>query len=131
MAKQAIVELSDFKVTIKELRIKDILNVISNIKEVFDDELNVQQLVEEKFDLIVSIASDFIVVDDSEYSLDDLTFSDIDLLTPAFKEVNASFLDKLTSMGITPQVLAQDLMPSTEAENDLAQMSSDEESTTQ
>lgn len=115
--REVIVELNgERKVVIKELRIKDILKVIVNIKEVFGDEdLDLQKLVEDKFDIIASIASDFIIMPDST-SLDELTFSDIDALTAPFKEVNQSFLDKLTSMGLSlsnlmPQPEVEDLVP--------------------
>ena len=119
--REEIVELGDDrKVIIKELRIKDILKVIVNIKEVFGDEdLDLQKLVEDKFDIIASIASDFIIMPDGA-SLDELTFSEIDALTAPFKEVNQSFLDKLTSMGLS----LSNLMPQPE---DLVPQKLDEE----
>ena len=124
---QAVVQLEDFKVTIKELRIRDILKVVGNIKEIFDEEdLDIQKLVEEKFDLIIDIVSGFIVVTGDDYTLEDLTFSDIDKLTPEFKAVNQSFLDKMSSMGLT----ASNLLP-TPTDEDQPQTQLEEDSTTQ
>lgn len=124
--KQQTIKFEEFDVTIKELRIKDILKVISNVKEVFSDEdLDLHKLVEEKFDTIVDIASGFIVIT-SGSTLDDLTFSDIDKLVEPFKEVNASFLDKLSSMGLTfgnlmPDQMALDPMPTLSEEDSTTQ----------
>ena len=101
--KQAVIKLDDFDVTIKEVRLKDIFKVISNLKEVFSDEnLDIHKLISEKYDTVASIAEEFIVVS-GDYELDDLTCSDIDMIIPAFKEVNASFLDKILSMGLTAE----------------------------
>jgi len=113
--KQVVVELDEFKVTIKELRIKDVLKVIVNVKEVFGDkDLDLQKLVEEKFDTIIEIATSFITPQ-GDHTLDEISFSDIDKLIEPFKEVNSSFLDKMGSMGFTLQNLIPppelDVMP--------------------
>jgi len=100
--KQEIIKLGDLKVTIKELRIKDVRMAIANIKEIFDENVDMEAFINEKYDIILDIAKNFIDVE-GEYELDDLTFSDIDTLTPAFKRVNKSFLDKLVLAGILPE----------------------------
>ena len=98
--KQEIVKLDGFTITLKELRIKDVVKAVANIQEVFGDkDLDIQKLVTDKFPIIVDIASGFITMPD-EMTVDDLTFSDIDAITPAFKEVNKSFLEKLDALGL-------------------------------
>ena len=104
--KTATVDLSDFTVTINELRLKDIRKAISNIQEIFGDkDLDVQQFIDEKFDIIMDICSGFLTLSD-DHTLDELTFSDIEAITPKFKEVNEGFLDALTKMGVDMNILA-------------------------
>lgn len=98
--RQEIVELDEFKVTVKEMNLRDIAKTIANIKEIFGDkDLDIQSLVTEKFDTVMDIATGFVTMPKGK-SIDELAFSDIDTLTPAFMRVNKSFLDKLDAVGL-------------------------------
>lgn len=98
--KQAIIDIDDFKVTIKEVTPRDAKAIVANIKEVFGDkDLNMMKFIEEKYDLVVDLTKNFIIMPEG-HSVDELAFSDIDLIIEEFKVVNKSFLDKLVFMGV-------------------------------
>lgn len=106
--KQSIIQIDDFKVTIKEVTPRDAKNIVANIKEVFGDKnLDVIKFIEEKYDLVVDLTKTFIIMPEGR-SADELGFSDIDLIIEEFKVVNKSFLDKLVFMGVlSPEEVEQ------------------------
>lgn len=94
--KQEIIELDGMKIVVKELKVKTARKVMSNVMELFKGTVDVETLINDKYDLLIDIASDFIVIPDGHY-IDDLTYSDLkNILYPAFKKVNQSFLDDVT-----------------------------------
>jgi len=102
--KQSIIEIDDFKVTIKEITPRDAKNIIANVKEVFDDpKLDVMKFIQDKYDLVVDLTKTFIIMPKGK-SADELGFSDIDKIVEEFKVVNASFLEKLEWMGVLSQL---------------------------
>ena len=100
--KQSIVKIDDFKVTIKEITPRDARNLISNVKEVFDNpNIDVMNFIQDKYDLVVDLTKSFIVMPEGK-SPDELAFSDIDKIVEEFKKVNKSFLDKMVWMAVLP-----------------------------
>ena len=112
--KQTTVELEDFAVKIRELNLRDIRKVLANIQEVFEtpegEELNLTTLMGERYDVVLDIASGFIVICDPDFTLEDITPSDLQLLIEPFKEVNSSFL-ALTGFDLA------NIIPAAEPEN--------------
>ena len=97
--KKKIVKLDRLKVTINEMRLRNVVEVLANIEDILGKgDLSISDLVTEKFDLVKDLLKDVVTIEGGE--IDDLTFSEIDSLIPVFKEVNESFLDKLALMGL-------------------------------
>jgi len=93
--KQEVIEIDEIKIIVKEIKVKTARKIMSNVIEVLQGEVDVEKLINDKYDLLVDIANDFIIMPDGT-SIDDLTYSDIKLkLFPVFKKVNESFLDDL------------------------------------
>jgi len=106
--KQKTVELSDFKVVVSELRLRSIRKMISNFYDLLvpkdGEELNISALLGERFDDIIDIFSEFMVVKNKSgdnYTLEDLTGSDIEKLVEAMKELNSTFLMIASNMAQT------------------------------
>ena len=98
--KQDVIEIDGMKISVTELKVKTARKVLSNVIELFQDDINVEQLLNEKYDLLVEIANDFVIMPKGK-SIDDLSYGDIkNKLYPVFKEVNQSFLDDI--MGFIP-----------------------------
>lgn len=98
--KQDVVEIDGMKITITELKVKTARKVLSNVIELFQNDINVEALLNDKYDLLVDIASEFVIMPEG-MSIDDLSYGDIkNKLFPVFKEVNESFLDDI--MGFMP-----------------------------
>lgn len=98
--KQSVIDIDDFKVTIKEVTPRDAKNIVANIKEIFGDpNLDMMKFIDEKYDLVVGITKNFIVLPPEKH-LDELAFSDIDLIADEFKKVNESFLGKMVWLDV-------------------------------
>jgi hypothetical protein len=101
--KQSVIDLNGVKVTIKEITPRDAKLVLANFyKALSDPKLDMMMFIEEKYDHIVDLTKNFIVMP-ANVSVDELGFSDIDLIIEEFKVVNKSFLDKLVLMGVLNQ----------------------------
>jgi|GEM_PF-5154403 len=110
--KQKTITINDQKITIKELTPRDIKNVFSNLIEVFSDEnLDVKTLIIDKYDTVIDIAKNFVNVENGE--IDELGFSDLEQIIPAFKEVNESFLVMMGRFDLD-KVLPQEQAKSTQ-----------------
>jgi len=100
--KQQKVELGESTATVKELTVRDVRNIMSNMKEVFSsDEIQMQDIITDKLDSILELASDVVSFSDGRTLLD-LTFSEIELLIPVILEVNQSFFGQMAALGIIP-----------------------------
>lgn len=92
--KQSTIEIDGFKVTVKEITPKGVATILANAKEIFGGkDLDVAKFITEKYDLAVDLTKDFIIMPDGK-NVDELGFSDIDLLVEEFKKVNESFLER-------------------------------------
>ena len=109
MAKFQIVDLGDCKITIHALSVRNIRTVIANIKEVFDEDLDVAVLMGSKLDVVIEVISEFIVLkgnkDNKDMTLEDLTPDDIKSLIEPFKEVNSTFLEAAKWAGLNPAMM--------------------------
>lgn len=91
--KQSTIQIDDFNVIIKEISPKGVATILANAKEIFGGEdLDVAKFITEKYDLAVDLTKDFIIMPDGK-NVDELGFSDIDLIVEEFKKVNESFLE--------------------------------------
>jgi len=96
--KSKILSIDGHKITIKEVRPKDVANILANTKEIFGDpNLDVMAFINEKYDLVIELTKPFIVTPD-DFSIDELGFSDFELIIEGFKEVNDSFLERALPM---------------------------------
>jgi len=93
--KQEVVEIDDLRIVITEIKVKTARKVMANVIEVFQGDVDVEALINDKYDILVDIANDFVIMPEGS-SIDDLAYSDIkERLWPAFQKVNQSFLDDL------------------------------------
>lgn len=110
--KQEVIEIDGVKIIVKEIKVKTARKVMSNIIEVFKGDVDVEALLNDKYDTLVDISKDFIVMPDGK-SIDDLTYSDIkNTLFPLFKKVNESFLVDLIAFAPTELMSDQTQIPS-------------------
>ncbi len=82
--------LERFNVTLNELRVKDVLLILTNLGEMFESGDFTTALEQEK-PLILSIAAEFTSIDNSEFTLADITTDDIERLFKPFEDLNRAF----------------------------------------
>lgn len=101
MLKQTV-QLDECTATVKELRVRDVVDMVANIKEVFDGgDINVQQLITERMDTLLDMAGNIVDFDNDKTILD-LAFSEIQTLVPAIMDVNQAFFGQLALLGVLP-----------------------------
>ncbi|MBS3953623.1 MAG: hypothetical protein KGZ88_11805 [Methylomicrobium sp.] len=85
------IKLDDTRqVTLQELRVKDVRRLMSEAKALED--LDIKILLTERFDELTPLLGDCLQLPTGE-TLDDLSFSEINLIKTGFIEVNDAFLD--------------------------------------
>lgn len=83
--------------TIHELRVKDVRNIVAQVKSL--DEADIRVLFSDRFDEMTGLLDSCLSLPDGE-SLADLTFSELNKIKDAVLEVNAAFLDLLGLAGL-------------------------------
>lgn len=100
--KQMKVDLASCTATVKELTVRDVKNIMSNIKElVSGDDIQVQDILTDKLDSILDVAGNLVHLSGKKEILD-LSFSEIQELIPVIIEVNSAFFGQLAALGILP-----------------------------
>ncbi len=98
--KQEVITIDGNKITVLEIKVKTARKIASNLIEIFKGDFNTETLLDEKYDLIVNIANDFVIMPEG-MDIDDLSYDDIKSeLFPVFQKVNESFLADM--MGLIP-----------------------------
>lgn len=110
--KQEVIEIDGVKITVKEIKVKTARKVMSNVIELFKGDVDLEALLNDKYDILVEISKDFIEMPDGK-GVDDLTYGDIkNTLFPVFQKVNESFLADLIAFAPTELMSDQTQIPS-------------------
>jgi hypothetical protein len=100
--KQTTVELDNCTAIVRELTVRDVKKIISNMKDLFGaEDIEIKDLITERMDSLIDLTGNVIEFSDGKEFLD-LTFSEIEKLLPVVLEVNSSFLGQLAALGILP-----------------------------
>jgi hypothetical protein len=86
-------------VTVSELRVRDARNLLAQAKLL--EQQNIASLLTDRFDEMVRLLGDCVQFPAGE-TLDDLGFSEVELVKDALLEVNSAFLDLLGLAGWLP-----------------------------
>jgi hypothetical protein len=99
MRNNKTVSVTGGKALVQEFRVSDIRSLLQQASELQDD-LEIMTLFSEDSPLAETVSK---VVSLEEVKFDDLTFTDIEKILVAFKEVNSSFF-KMVTPHLPPQV---------------------------
>ena len=97
--RREVVELDRFNVTLNELRVKDILLILTSLGEVFNDDADLSDTLAGKKALVVSIAGEFASIDNENFTLNDITIDELDLLFTPFENLNREFFTQPEGAG--------------------------------
>jgi hypothetical protein len=107
MRLQKIIKLDNKRaVTLRELRVRDARQLMAQAKNL--EQMEIRVLLTERFDEIAGLLGDCVQCPDGE-TLDDLSFSEVQLVKDGLLEVNAAFLDLLGLMGLSQTIRSQHL----------------------
>ena len=88
--RREVVELDRFNVKLNELRVKDILLIVTSLGDVFDGE-DLSETLKGKRALVISVASEFASIDDENFQLGDIAPDDLEQLFTPFENLNREF----------------------------------------
>lgn len=108
MRLRKIVKLDDTRsVALNELRVRDARQFMAQAKNF--ESVEIKTLLTERFDEVADLLGDCLIMPKGE-NLDDLSFSEVQLIKAALLEINAAFLDLLGLTGLlSPPIPLPDL----------------------
>lgn len=91
--KQEILIIKNHKILIKELTVRDVCSIWTNLDDILNEEdIEAETLTPEKLDLIRHIAKSFIIMPE-DFTIEKLSAEHLELIAPVFMRVNQSFYD--------------------------------------
>lgn len=116
MRLQKLIKLDNKRtVTLRELRVKDARQLMAQAKDL--EQLEIKTLLTERFDELAGLLGDCVQCPDGE-SIDDLSFSEVQLVKDGLIEVNAAFLELLGLLGLArPSPSADSTAPASPSSN--------------
>lgn len=91
------------KLTVSELRVRDIRKLVSHFKSMGD--VDIASLFGDDFDQVASLLDGCIEFKSASVDIDDLSFGEAEAIFEAFQEVNPAFFKRLAALGLGLSVL--------------------------